>query len=97
MKENPTSCSRYRLMYEYVGRRDNWIGGKRPFYVSLSVWVREINHSRERFRTQPRNPRHKSIKKSFEKIAQINCVSMLYGAGTNGESTVNGLVSVRHP
>ena len=32
--ENPTSCSRSRLMYEYVGRRDSWIGGKRPFYVS---------------------------------------------------------------
>jgi len=37
MKENPTSCSRSRLMYEYVGRRDNWIGGKRPF---LRVVVR---------------------------------------------------------
>jgi hypothetical protein len=34
-------------MYTWGEKCVQWIGGKRPFYVSWSVWVREINHSFE--------------------------------------------------
>jgi len=64
MKGNPTSCSRSKFMYEYVGRRDNWIGGEEALFTCRSPCecVRLIIHEKG-FVTQQRNPSHNSIKK----------------------------------